>query len=399
MSEGDVGIPAARVQRIGQIETGAGTSSAPRFLVNLIELARQNPWFTGIVALPSLLAILYFGVIASDIYVSEARYVVRSVNNPKPSILGNMLQMSGLSAVQDDAYAVRDFIQSRDIVRRLEAGSDLRGVLSRPEGDFITRFPPPFGGHSFEQLYQTYGNFVTVKVDETTGISVLRVRAYRPDDARNIARAILGYSEDLVNRMNKRAQHDAIAVAEQEARDAEKRVEDAQAALADFRLRNRIVDPERQSAAVIDLASRLSAEQAAAQAQLTELLRSSPNSPLIPSLKQRIMALNSQIASEQHRVVNGTNGSVLSFSEYDRLMLAREFAGKNLTSALAALETARLEAQRQQIYLERIAEPNLPDYPLLPERLISILEVVLTTLLIYGIGWLVTASVREHVGR
>ena len=37
-----------------------------------------------------------------------------------------------------------------------------------------------------------------------------------------------------------------------------------------------------------------------------------------------------------------------------------------LTAANTALEQARTEAEKQQFYIERVVEPNLPDLPLLP---------------------------------
>jgi capsular polysaccharide transport system permease protein len=310
-----------------------------------------------------------------------------------------MLQSAGLAPSQDDAYSVRDFVLSRDIVRKLEAEHDLRGVLSRPEGDFVTRFPPLFGGHSFEQLYETYGDFVEVKVDETTGITKLEVKAYRPSDARDLASAILAYSEDLINRLNERARHDAVDAAQREVRRNEDRVVDAQTALTQYRLRNRTLDPVKQSGGVMELSAKLSAELAASQALLSETQRTAPDSPMIPSLRSRIAALSGQVGTEQGKIVGHNNGAVLTISEYERLMLMRELAGKNLASAVVSLETARVDAQRKQIYLERIVQPNLPDYALYPHRVICILEVLLTTLLIYGIGWLISASVREHVGR
>jgi capsular polysaccharide transport system permease protein len=81
------------------------------------------------------------------------------------------------------------------------------------------------------------------------------------------------------------------------------------------------------------------------------------------------------------------------------LLLEREFATKALASATASLETARLEAERQQLYLEAVVAPNESDYPLYPERLRAIFLIVTSALLLYGIGWLVSASVREHTGR
>ena len=77
-------------------------------------------------------------------------------------------------------------------------------------------------------------------------------------------------------------------------------------------------------------------------------------------------------------------------------MLQRELADRELTQSTTALVAAEQEARRQKLYLERIVNPNLPDRPSQPRRLISILIVFATSLLIYGVGWLVWAGVREH---
>ena len=76
--------------------------------------------------------------------------------------------------------------------------------------------------------------------------------------------------------------------------------------------------------------------------------------------------------------------------------MQRELAEKQLASAFASLEAARLEAQRQQLYLETIAQPNLADYPLYPKRIVSFVTVVAACLVAYGITWLLVAGVREH---
>ena len=64
--------------------------------------------------------------------------------------------------------------------------------------------------------------------------------------------------------------------------------------------------------------------------------------------------------------------------------------------ALIREQAARLEAQRQQLYLETIAQPNLADYPLYPRRVVSFIVVFATCLLAYGLAWLLVANVREH---
>jgi len=81
---------------------------------------------------------------------------------------------------------------------------------------------------------------------------------------------------------------------------------------------------------------------------------------------------------------------------FDRLTLEKTFADRQLGGALAALDTARSEATRKQLYLERLVQPNLPDNALEPRRLRSILTVLVVGLVLWGVLSLVAASVREH---
>jgi len=82
----------------------------------------------------------------------------------------------------------------------------LRGLLSQPEGDLITRFPGIwFWRKDFEALYWTYKRFVSVEAETTSGVSTLLIKAYRPEDAQRMARALLEFSEQLVNQLNERA--------------------------------------------------------------------------------------------------------------------------------------------------------------------------------------------------
>ena len=61
-----------------------------------------TPWwrkiplaFVVVVVLPTLVAAIYFLLIASPRYVSEARFIVRAANQPQPTSLGFALQGVG----------------------------------------------------------------------------------------------------------------------------------------------------------------------------------------------------------------------------------------------------------------------------------------------------------------
>jgi capsular polysaccharide transport system permease protein len=387
-----------RVQPLGRAAAVDAGTAPPRRVARFRRLSRAfNPWLWGIVGLPTLIAGVYYFAIASDLYLSEAKFIVRSPKQVQASGIGALLQSTGLSRAAEDTSAVQDFIMSRDAVRKLEQKDDLRTVFSRPEGDIVTRFPGIlFWRKDFEALFSRYDHFVFVETDTSTAVTALRVKAYRPEDAHALASALLSYSEQLINQLNERARRDALDTARREVDRAEQRIAEIQTELTAYRVKQKMIDPKSASSGVLELIGQMNAAQANARAQLGELLNNSPNSPQIPLVKTRIASLDKLIAEERAKLSGESDSVVSALTEYERLNLQRELAEKALASAFTSLEAARIEAQRQQLYLETIAQPNLADYPLYPKRIVSFLTVVATCMLVYGLAWLLVANVREH---
>jgi len=121
-----------------------------------------------------------------------------------------------------------------------------------------------------------------------------------------------------------------------------------------------------------------------------------PGNPSIPALRNRINAITAQIASQDSRVVGTGSGIASKMGGYENLLVEQEFATESMNAANAALVQARSEAQRQQFYLERVVDPNVPDRPLLPRRLIDILIVFAAAISLYFIAWMFIVGVLEH---
>jgi len=379
------------------VAADVGIRPRPRAGGRIRQLFRSlNIWFWAIVGLPTLAAGVYYFGIASDLYLAEAKFIVRSPKQVQTSSIGALIQSSGLARAVDDTAVVEDFIMSRDVVRKLEQHNDLRAVFDRPEGDLVTRFPGILRRSDFEALFRRYDHFVSIETDHTSGVTALRVKAYRPEDAQTIARALLNYSEQLVNELNERARTDAVGTAEHEVDRVQKEVSRIQSQLTAYRVQQKMIDPKSASTGVLELIGQMSAAQATARQQLGELFKNSPNSPQIPLVQTRIASLDQLIAEERAKLSGETNSVVATLTEYERLALDRELAEKALASAFTSLEAARLEAQRQQLYLETIAQPNLADYPLYPKRVVSFGMVLVSCLVAYGIAWLLVISAREH---
>jgi capsular polysaccharide transport system permease protein len=358
----------------------------------------RHRWVGLFIVLPTLAAILYYGLIASPIYVSQSSFVVKSPGQKSaPTLsLASIVQTSGLSAGQEQTKEIVQYIQSRNALHDLQKQVDISDKYSKRGADFLSRFPSPFRDASFENLYRYYGSVVSSSVDPETGLAVIDVHAFTPDDAYDINARLLDLSEGLVNRLNQRAEGRAIAEAEQRVVDAERRVSNARVALSAFRNRQDLIDPKEQAAGVLDISNKLISEQAALKAQLDLMLRVAPRNPSIPALRNRIDAIGRAIAAQTGRAVGTPTGIASKLSAYEKLNVEQEFATQMLTAANTALEQARTEAQKQQYYVERVVEPNKADMATLPNRLKRILIVFASSVCLYFIGWMLVVGILEH---
>ncbi len=226
--------------------------------------------------------------------------------------------------------------------------------------------------------------------------SVLRVRAFTAQDAKAINDLLLRMGERLVNNLNIRSRQDLIQVAEQEVQVAEAKVKGASLALLSFRTNRTVFDPNAQSALQLQGVAKIQEELLATEATLTQLRRVAPSNPQIDSLASQVEELRKAMASETGKVI-GNGASLTSKAPvYDRLLLEKTFADRQLGAALASLESARSEAQRKQLYLERLVQPNLPDKAVEPRRVRSVFMVFMLGLICWGVLSLVLASVKEH---
>ncbi|NSX34127.1 chain-length determining protein [Brevundimonas vesicularis] len=350
--------------------------------------------FMLIVVLPTVLAAIYLFLIATPRYVSESRFVVRSAGG-QPSALGFALQGVGLSAGSTNAFVVHDYITSRQAVVDLGRRVDILKAFNRPEIDPLSRLGGIGGLGSREDIYKGVQKYISVGYDSTTGISTLRVQAFSVQDARQLNESLLEGGERLVNNLNKRSAADAISDAERALREADERLSRSQTQLTEFRNRERFIDPAKTAQAGATLIAELEGQLAVMRAERARISAETPDSPQLSSLDSRVAAFQRQIDIEQARLAGDQDSLAPKISVYENLMMEREFADRMVAAATVALNAAQQEARRQQLYIDRVVQPDSPDEPLEPRRLQILLAVFASLLLVYGIGWLIVAGVRE----
>lgn len=356
----------------------------------------QDPIFLITVIVPTFIAIFYYALFASDVFISESRFVVRSPDKPAASGLGSLLKAAAFSNAGDEIYAAQSYVTSRDALASLNKGKAFETSYGSSAISIFDRFNPLGMGGAFEDLFKYYKKKIKIEHDSTSSITVLTVRAYTAADARRFNEQLLEMAEGTVNRLNSRGRQDLIRFAAAEVDDAKRAATVSALALSRYRNLKGVVDPEKQASVQLQLVSKLQDELIATRTQLVQLRAFTPQNPQIEVLDAKVNGLSRQIDQELGKVAGDRNSLAASAAQYQRFIVESQFADKQLASAMSSLEEARNEARRKQAYVERIVQPNLPDAALEPRRLKGILATLALGLVAWGIATMLLAGIKEH---
>jgi capsular polysaccharide transport system permease protein len=360
-------------------------------------LAGLNKMFMALVLAPTALATVYYGFVAHDVYLSESHFVVRDQQHQSAGGIGSLLQGSGLSQGHDEAYSVQDFLSSRDALEILQDKFNLKSSFGRRDVDRISRFAGISGDGSFEALLRYYRKHVIeTDFDSTSSILTLTVRAFDAGEAHRINQALLEMSEDFVNRLNERARSDLMKFSAVDVGEAELETKNAVLAVSRYRNDSVVFDPAKQSELQLAQVGRLQEELIATRNQIASVRAVAAENPQLPVLDSRVRVLQLSIDRETGKVAGGRQSLSSKSAEYEGVALAQEFAAKRLELALASMQQARENAMKQQLYLERIEQPNNPDEASEPMRLRNILAVFMLSMVMWGVASLLVTAVREH---
>ena len=350
--------------------------------------------FVLAVIVPILVSAFYLYGRAVDQYASYVGFSVRSESAPTPAdVLGGLGSLVGASSTTDTDILYK-FIQSRDLVERVNARLDLRAIWSKAPGDPIFGFR---GNSSMESLVSEWERKVRIYYD--SGMIDLRILAFDPHDAQNIANAILEESGIVINQLNDIAREDALRYSRNELERAQERLRAARQAVSEFRHRYQLVDPAADVQSQIGVVTSLQ-QQLAEQLVSLGLLQANaqPQDPRINQTELRIEIIRQQIEAERQKFGSNEDDVALSdvVGQYETLAVDRQFAETSYTAALASYETARAEAVRQSRYLAPYIRPTLAQEAEFPQRAKLLLIVAGFLTLLWIIGSLMFYSLRDR---
>ncbi len=374
---------------VGVAPSGPAARSVPPPLAQHPRRSRRRlaASFALMVLLPVALAGWYLWTRAADQYESRVSFAVR-----KEEVQGGLDLLRGLRALSgassSDTDILYEFLTSQALVERLSARLDLAAIWGgRPEDPVFA-----YHGHTIEDLTSYAQRMLNVRFDTHSGLLSLNVRAFSAEAAQAIAAASLDEASDMINRLSNEARTDIVASSGTDLDTAMERLRNARLAMAEFRIRNNVVDPVADLQA--DLSVIASLQQELAQHQIAlDILRSDAQ-PARRGDEQRlaeaetgIAAIKARIADERAKFGGGQERDYVALlSEFEDLTLNTEFAQQAYLGALAAHEAARADAQRQTRYLSAHIAPTWAESAVHPRRWLLLGMVA-------GFGFLLWATV------
>lgn len=370
---------------------------------------RRRHWgvalsFLLCVLLPVLVSAVYLWTRAADQYASEAGFAVRrEETGAAVEMLGGLAGLSG--AGSRDTDILYEYLGSRRLVGELEAELGLSALWSKPgttlfRGDTDPVFAFDAEG-SPEALHRYWPRRVQVSYDSLAELIELRVTAFAPEDAQDIARAIVMRATMLINEMSDVARADAISDAAAELEAAETRLRLARAEVTAFRNRHQLVDPAVDLQARAGLLGTLQGQLAEALIAL-DLLRESTRAgdPRLDQGARRVAVIKDRIAAE--RATLGLEGGGDAFADvvgaYEALVADRDFAERAYAAARTSYDLAQAEARRQSRYLAAWQSPTLPQAAEYPRRARLLAVIGGFALLLWGLAVLSVYAALDRRG-
>jgi capsular polysaccharide transport system permease protein len=300
-----------------------------------------------------------------------------------------------------DSLIVVNYVKSRAVVEELERTVGLRKLYSRRDIDRLSRFDE---SDPIEDLVKYWRWKIKTNVEAPSGIITFQVSAFSPEDALKVANAVVSASEQLVNSMSTRATKDAVEQAQSELTRAERRLGEVRVALQDLRNAQATLNPRRTAEGINKLIGELRLERARLEDDANASKRSQVNesAPQMQLLRIRIQVIADQITDLERQLTSTTDaastGTVSGkITRFDELELERQIAEKQYTLATESFERARMNAERQKVYLTTFVTPLLPHDVSWPRnRILLSLAGLAAVAALYWLGSLAAASLLRR---
>jgi len=344
----------------------------------------------------AVVAVIYWLVVASDRYVSEASVIIRKTDSiAAPSIDVSML-IAGVAGVsRTDQLLLREYLLSVDMLKKLDSELNLRAHYSNTDRDIVSRM----WRQDIEWFYRHYLSRVAIEYDDFAGVLRIKVQAYDPNMAQAISNMLVREGERYMNQIGHELAQTQVNFLSTQVNLAQLRFQQSSQKLLAFQNKKGLLSPQATAESFTVLIGRLEEQRAQLKTQLASLPKAlDPDHPNLVMLRQSLAAIDRQIAEEKAKLANPAGKTLnITMEEFQRLQMEVTFTQELYKAALTALEKGRIDATRMLEKVSVLQAPTLAEYPLEPRRLYNTLLTLIFALMLAGVLKLLESIVLDHV--
>ncbi len=333
--------------------------------------------------IPNIASLLYFLLIATPQYVSEASFVVyRADQSAGAQDIGLQLSQNGGGVSLEGDYLLKTYLSSWNCFAELDSKA-LADAWR--QGDFVSRFGGLLSAFRTTPtaLWRYYKRNVSATIDEQSAIVKLRVSGYDPAFVKGLADQVLLVGGRAINGVNQRSFSNSETFFEKQIVADRARLRADIDKLAAFQKSSHVVDPSAAYTAQLSLLNDLTGRLATLGAQIDAVDASTPNSDQLHNLASQRQSLERRIADLQRQVYGhpGALSQVTGTYTYLQSLIRNDEAA--LSQDEAQLLRAHQAALQNQYFIEQVASPTHPVNPTEPDRALWIIGILLGTSLLY----------------
>ncbi len=324
---------------------------------------------TLFVLAPALLATGYFTFYATPMYATYTEMVIQKPDAGSASAGIGLLAAFPQATTQESA-SVQGYLSSRAAMLELMRTQGFKASLADPDIDLIQRLP---ADASNEDAYRRYSKRVRIGFDPNDNVVKMEVIAPEPRQALRYTNALIGLAEAQVDRMSQRLRADRMRGARESHEAAEARLAEAQAKVLRLQQERGVLSADLEASTQMAQIAALQSALLEKRLQLAEMGDNArPNATRSDVLENSIARLEAMIGELRGGLTAGDAASASLARVGAELLAAQaelDLRREMLSQSVQLLEAARIEANRQSIYLATSVAPVLPDEAAYPKAL------------------------------
>jgi capsular polysaccharide transport system permease protein len=281
---------------------------------------------------------------------------------------------------------------------RLDKDHGFLAIYSDPSVDPIQRLDPD---SSKTAAYKLYKKMVRVTYDPTESVIKMEVIAPDPMKAVEFSTALIGYAEEQLGQATKKQRDDQMKGARESYEEAEAKLNKANDLVVELQERLKVFSADIEVTLLASQIGALETQMMQDRLSLAELeANANPNPSRTEPLKRRLVVLEDQIQSLRSRMTEGSDGEQSIARVQSELLVAQSNVATRtllVQTALQAMESSRIEANRQNRYLNLSVNPLAADSAAYPRAFENTAVTLLVCLGIYLMITMTIAILREQM--